>query len=217
MFSYAAEPDARRLASYFWWSTEGLRRGLYSPDFAGQVRDEDVATPLLNSLSEISDERDPLQRMLFLETRHFLADHNLNYTDRSGMAVGVEVRTPLLDIDIVQFAATIPAHLKQQGTIGKSVFKHAMAGHLPKDVIWRPKTGFGAPLRKWLQGELREQMEDLLSESSIRNRGLFEPRAVRNLAEMDRSGRVDGAYTLFALMCLELWFRSFVDRNGEIS
>jgi asparagine synthase (glutamine-hydrolysing) len=127
------------------------------------------------------------------------------------MAVGVEVRVPLLDPDLVALAARIDPALKQKGRIGKWIFKKAMEPHLPHDVIYRPKVGFGVPLRHWLRHELRPLTEELLSASSLRNRGIFDPRQVDLLREADRQGRVDGTYTLFSIMCMELWCRLFVD------
>jgi asparagine synthase (glutamine-hydrolysing) len=211
MFTHAGEDAERRLIAYFWWSPDRLRRNLYSADFAAQIGAADVAEPLHASLAEIPAERDPLQRMLFLETRHFLADHNLNYTDRAGMSAGVEVRVPLLDLDLIEFAAKIPASMKQRGSEGKSIFKEAMRGLLPHDVIYRPKSGFGAPLRRWLRNELRPMVEDTLAPAILRRRGFFDPRAVRTLIDDDRQGRIDGGYTIFALMCFELWCRRFID------
>jgi len=211
MFAYAAEDDDRRLVAYFWWSTDQLRRSLYSKAFGARVADVDTAGPLLESLARIPRERSPLQRMLYLEAKHFLADHNLNYTDRAGMAAGVEVRVPLLDVDLVEFATRVPSRLKQKGRVGKALFKHAMEPYLPRDVIYRPKSGFGAPLRRWLRHELRPMVEETLEAGSLRRRGVFEPEAVRRLIELDRAGRVDGSYTIFALMSFELWCRSFVD------
>lgn len=214
MFAHASEDADRRLVAYFWWSTEQLRRGLYSHGFAARLGDADTAAPLLESLGRIPAERDRLQRLLYLETKHFLADHNLNYTDRAGMAVGVEVRVPLLDLDLTQFATRIPAQYKQRGRIGKAVFKRAMEPYLPHSVIYREKTGFGAPLRRWMRNELRPMAEDTLSRETLGRRGIFDPAAVQRLLTMDRRGEVDGAYTLFALMTLELWCRRFLDPAG---
>ncbi len=204
-------PDAERLASYFLWSGEGLRRSLYSPRMAQAVRDFETLEPLKRSLERIPGEHDPLNRMLYLEARHFLADHNLNYTDKTSMASGVEVRVPLLDLELVDFAARIPPGMKQKGAIGKAIFKKAMEPHLPSEVIYRPKSGFGAPLRRWLHRELRPVVEDVLSPSSLRRRDLFDPVAVRRLVDLDQNGRVDGAYTIFSLICIELWCRMFID------
>jgi asparagine synthase (glutamine-hydrolysing) len=150
--------------------------------------------------------------MLYVEAKHFLADHTLNYTDRAGMAVGVEVRVPLLDVDLVRFATRLPAHHKQRGRVGKAIFKRAMEPFLPHDVIYRPKSGFGAPLRRWLRHELRAMVADTLDESAVRRRGFFDPAAVRRLIGLDGQGAVDGSYTIFALMCVELWCRRFLDR-----
>ena len=211
MFAHASESPDRRLASYFLWSTNDVRRSLYTTEFAEAVSTVDPVGRLLDSLRSIPDESDRLQRMLFLETKHFLADHNLNYTDRAGMAVGVEVRVPLLDIDLVRFAASVPSGLKQRGSVGKALFKQSMEPFLSRDVIYRSKSGFGAPLRRWLQVELRELVGDTLGSARFRQRGFFDAAAVQRLIENDRAGRIDGAYTIFALMCFEIWCRSFVD------
>jgi len=212
MLAYAGEEPDRRLVSYFWWSTEQVRRALYSPEFAARVQTTDTAAPLLRSLAAIPAEHDPLQRMLYLEARHFLADHNLNYTDRAGMAAGVEIRVPLLDLDVVRFATRVPSRMKQRGRVGKAIFKRAMEPYLPRDVIYRPKTGFGAPLRRWLRQELRATVDDALNGAALRHRGVFDPAGVRRLIDLDRTGAVDGSYTIFALLCFELWCRRFVDR-----
>jgi asparagine synthase (glutamine-hydrolysing) len=127
------------------------------------------------------------------------------------MAVGVEARVPLLDPDLVALATQLPVEFKQRGGTGKWIFKKAMEPLLPRDVIYRPKTGFGAPLRSWLHGRLRPQAEELLSPSALRRRGLFDPEAVARLAARDRRGEVDGSYTLFSMLCMEQWCRLFID------
>ena len=210
-FAYSDLASEDRLISYFYWTSDTVRRRLYTPEFSRMLGEVDTAEPLRESLRRIPDESDPLNRMLYLEGKHFLADHNLNYTDKMGMATGVEVRVPLLDLELVDFAVRIPPDLKQRGRVGKYIFKKAMEPYLPHDVIYRPKTGFGAPVRRWLSHELRELVDDVLSTDSLRRRGLFEPEAVQSLVRQDRKGAVDGAYTIFALICMELWCRMFVD------
>ena len=211
-FAHADAPPDRRLVSYFWWSDEALRRSLYAPSLSEALDGAETAAPLLATLDRIPRERSPLNRMLELECRHFLPDHNLAYTDKVGMAFGVEIRVPLLDLELVELAARIPPAFKQRGATGKAILKRAMEPELPHDVIYRPKTGFGVPLRRWLDHELRETVDDLLSTDTVARRGLFDPEAVRALIASDRAGRVDGAYTIFALLCLELWCRNFLDR-----
>ena len=202
------------LTSLFAWSLEHERRPLFSPALRRRLEGKDVCEPLARSLADIPRERDPLNRLLYLEGRHFLADHNLNYTDKMGMAAGVEVRVPLLDTDLIDFAARIPPRFKQRGRQGKYIFKRAMEPLLPREVIYRPKTGFGAPLRRWMRRELRTMVDDVLSEDALRRRGLFDPAAVRALIRRDRAGQVDGAYLVFSVLCVELWCRQFVDRRA---
>ena len=150
--------------------------------------------------------------MLYLEGKFFLADHNLNYVDKVSMANGVEVRVPFLDPELVALAARLPVDYKQRGSLSKWVLRKAMERYLPHDVIYRSKAGFGAPLRHWLRNELRPLVEDVLSRESLAQRGLFEPEAVRRLVALNAERKVDAAYSIFSMICIELWCRMFVDR-----
>ena len=207
-FQYAGLDGDARIASYFNWLEPGLADELLSPELRGQCTDEE---PLLASLAELPLDVPPLNRMLNLECRHFLADHNLNYTDKMCMAAGVEARVPLLDPDLVALAARLPVNFKQRGANGKWIFRKAMEGILPNNVIYRPKTGFGAPLRSWLHGPLKGLVDDVLAPGSLNRRGWFDPAAIHRLIAADRQGHVDGAYPIFAVLCTELWARMFVD------
>ena len=162
---------------------------------------------LNNSIHSSSD----LERMLGLEQRFFTTDHNLLYTDKMSMAAGVEVRVPLLSKDLIEFAYKLPDKYKQNGKVGKWILKKVMEQYLPKSIIYRPKTGFGVPLRRWLQNELKEFMEDLLSERAIKSRGVFNFQNIKKLREEDLNGKIDASYTIFSLMCLEIWFRQHLD------
>jgi asparagine synthase (glutamine-hydrolysing) len=88
-----------------------------------------------------------------------------------------------------------------------------MEPYLPREVIYRPKTGFGAPLRRWMRHELRELLGDYLSESSLKKRGLFNSSAVQQLIVDNDQGKVDASYTILSLLCIEIWCRAFIDIN----
>ncbi|MEB3200910.1 MAG: asparagine synthase-related protein [Synechococcaceae cyanobacterium] len=205
-----------RLVQAFRWARRDDLEPLYSPDFRAALQAAEVRAeaPLLEFLAGYPEVRDPLDRLLLLEQRFFLADHNLLYTDKMSMAVGVEVRVPFLDPELVAHAASLPATFKQRGACGKWVLKQAMAPLLPARVIHRPKAGFGAPLRRWLRGELRPLLQDLLSPASLARRGLFAPAPVQALIRADAEGLVDGSYTLLSLMCIELWCRHCLDAGS---
>jgi len=209
-FQYASYEGDRRLASYFYWLRPDLAEELLSSEFSRRLVHEE---PLVASLGELPDDVPRLNRMLYLECKHFLADHNLNYTDKLSMAAGVEVRVPLLDRELVALAARLPIQYKQRGAEGKWIFKKAMEGLLPREIIYRPKTGFGVPLRAWLRGPLKGAIRDILSPDSLRRRGWLNSEAVGRLLADNLSGRVDAAYPLFALLCIELWAQMFLDQH----
>lgn len=213
LFNGASLDGDARLANYFRWIDRKDLAALYTPEFRlalGTARSED---PMLEFLADLPSGTSRLERLLALEQRFFLTDHNLTYTDKMSMAVGVEVRVPFLDHDLVEFAARIPARFKQRGSCGKWVLKKAMEPYLPHDVIYRPKSGFGAPLRSWMRNELRDLLGDVLSPVNLHSRGLFQPNAVHQLIAANDCGRIDASYTLLSLLCIELWCLHFIDGN----
>ena len=92
-----------------------------------------------------------------------------------------------------------------------------MEPYLPRDVIYRPKSGFGAPLRRWLRVELRDWLRDTLSYEHLRARGLFDPHAVQRLIVANEEGKFDASFTLFSLACIEIWCRRFIDSSDSPS
>lgn len=202
-----------RLVNYFRWVQESDLKSLYSSDFLDQVQDCGATDPLKSFLSGVPASMRPLDRALMLDQRFFLADHNLLYTDKMSMAAGVEVRVPFLDLDLVRHAAGLPCWMKHRKGEGKWVLKKAMEPYLPSATIYRRKTGFGAPVRRWMRSDLREVLGDLLSTASVRRRGIFDAEAVQRLMMETYRGRVDGSYTLLAMLCVEIWCRRFIDRS----
>lgn len=200
-----------RLINYFRWTQEAEVLALYTPEVRSALQGGDAQAPMLDFLSGLPEGLSPLERALALEQRFFLADHNLIYGDKMSMATGLEVRVPFLDTDLVDFAASVPVQMKQRGREGKWVLKKAMEAYLPHDVIYRPKTGFGAPLRRWMRHELRDLLGDILGSDSLRRRGLFDPNAVQALVAANDTGKADASYTLLSLLCIELWCREFID------
>lgn len=213
LFNGASLDADERIANYFLWARESDLLSLYTSDVLVQLNAVRAIDHLLEFMASVPTNLSPLERMLLLEQRFFLADHNLIYTDKMSMAAGVEVRVPFLDLELVEFAARIPPQFKQRGSEGKWVLKKAMEPYLPRDVIYRPKTGFGAPLRRWMRKELRPLFEDLLSAESLNKRSIFDAGAVQKLMENNDSGRIDASYILLSILCTEIWCRKFIDMN----
>jgi asparagine synthase (glutamine-hydrolysing) len=204
-FQYADESEIDRLIGYFRWLPSGFSHSIFSDAVREEIKRNDPAEPMMEAIGALPKDTDPLRRMLHLDGRYFLVDQNLNYTDKMSMASGVEVRVPFLDTALAKFAASLPPKYLQRGGVSKWILRRALEPVLPQEVINRSKTGFGVPLRAWLQNELREEVSALLSESRLRRRGLFCPRAVSELVQLDRAGRLDATYVIFAIMCVETW------------
>jgi asparagine synthase (glutamine-hydrolysing) len=208
---YADRSSEERLIRYFTWAPEQTVLNLFQDDWQSLLRNHDPLSVMSGSLNRYTKDWEALNKMLFLDTRYFLADHNLNYTDKMGMACGVEIRVPLIDPDLVKLAFRIPGRLKQKGMTGKYIFKRAMEPYLPSDVIYRPKTGFVAPVREWMLGPLNEQIRSVLSRESLDRRGWFSHRAIEDLFDELKRGREDRHYLLLAVYMLEEWARLFID------
>jgi asparagine synthase (glutamine-hydrolysing) len=161
----------------------------------------------------LRDGDDSLSSLLYRDAKTFLPCLNLTYTDKMSMAASVEVRVPLLDDELVALAARIPSNLKLRWWRRKYIFKRSQEAILPREIIWRRKAGFGAPVRSWLVGELAPLVEDLLSESTLRSRGLVDASVVARLRAENAAGIADNSVRLYALLSLELWCRTFLDRS----
>jgi asparagine synthase (glutamine-hydrolysing) len=201
----------------------GLLLGLCEHDFlieamsfsdVGHLRhralmDESHAIPdYVTSLLSESGQHDLVTRLLHLEQNTFLPDHNLNYADKMAMRVGVEVRVPFVTPRLVDLAMSIPIQQKMTGRWSKDVLRRSQIGRLPRRVLYRSKQGFGLPLRAWLAGPGRELLYDTTSEAAIAGRGVFEAKEVAQLRSDFLEKRADAAFTLFAIMCVEIWCRT---------
>ncbi|SEF03282.1 asparagine synthase (glutamine-hydrolysing) [Rhizobiales bacterium GAS188] len=210
LLAVVSENGDRRITANFMWGAAGSVDNLLAPEVRAALADDDVEAPLAKMIAD-APSLPTIEKCLKLEKRFFLADHNLIYTDKMAMAAGVEVRVPFLDLDLLEFAATVPSIWKHRFMRPKWILKESQRPVLPANVIDRPKTGFGAPLRRWMKGEMQNLVEDLLSPAVISRRGLFDGAAVQEMLAKDRRGETDASYTLFSLMCIELWCRRFVD------
>jgi len=151
----------------------------------------------------------------YMLAQTFLAAHNFLYTDKSSMAASLEVRVPFTDLKMLELGARIPMEMQLKNGETKYVLKKALEGILPNNIIYRPKSGFGAPLRRWMRHDLRDTVRDVLAPERVRSRGLFSPEAVTRALDANEKGTQDNAYLIYALLNLEIWMQTFIDRAGE--
>ena len=160
-------------------------------------------------------ESDFLNQMLYVDSKIFMASLNLTYNDKMSMASSVEVRVPFLARELAEFVAwNVPPDLKLKRGLRpktKYIFREAMKGILPEEVLRQPKAGFGAPADYWLANDLKEMVDDLLSETRVRQRGLFRPEVVSKFVEEQRRGSQDWSMQVWQFLTLELWMQTFLD------
>ena len=150
------------------------------------------------------------------DTRVFLPEHNLTYSDKAAMAASIETRPPLADYRIVEKMFTLPPGQRIRGNVQKYLLKKASERYLPHEIVHRPKAPFNAPLRAWMRGPLAPMVDELLSESSLKARGFYHPPAVRALIANDRRGVEDNGMVIWTLLTTEIWFRTFLDCKASL-
>ncbi len=158
---------------------------------------------------------DGVERYLQRDIAHYLPNHNLLYTDKMGMAVGIEARVPLLDNRLVSLASEIPLNAKTTAKETKIPLRRATEGIVPSSVLNRSKAGFGLPYRGWLRNELADLWDDVSSEESVNRRGWFDYESVKTARVDAQEGRRDTYMLQWALLTLEIWARRFLDRRAE--
>jgi asparagine synthase (glutamine-hydrolysing) len=192
------------------WFTPADKQHLLTGDFLSTLGGHDPFAAFARQFDRTRG-LDHLSRITYVDLKTYLPNDILVKVDRMAMASSLEVRSPLLDHKVVEFAARVPAALKFRGTTSKYLLKRHLARTLPSSLVHRRKQGFAIPVGQWLRSELREIAHDLLLSERARRRGHFEVEAVRGLWDAHQAGRRDHAHRLWALMMLELWQRLFVD------
>ncbi|MDA0747447.1 MAG: asparagine synthase (glutamine-hydrolyzing) [bacterium] len=174
--------------------------------YTGAVPDE-LDDPLTERF-HASDADSDLNRLLDVDTGTLLAEDYLTKDDRMSMAASLELRVPFLDHTLVEFAASLPPGLKLRGLTTKYILKKSASDLLPKNILRRPKHGFEIPVASWLANELRGHVQDLILSPQALSRGLFTSKSLETLVQTHSSGHSNLSRQLWALMALELWFRT---------
>ena len=206
-FSEGLEGDWRQ--RHFRWMrflSDTAKSRLYSPDFMQPRFLEPLnRRPPFSHHFERSARFSGINRDLYLDLKTYLVDNILVKVDRMSMANSLEARVPLLDHRLVELAFSLPSSWKVKGSVTKWFFKQAMEGILPSGVIHRRKEGFSIPIKNWLQTDLRELMEEYLSERRLRESGLFEVREVRRMIDEHLARKQNHSHRLWALIQFNLW------------
>lgn len=209
-----AAPPADRYARWMVHFNAEQKAALCTPEFAAATGDTD-SLALLREAFTATDAEDPVEAAMAADVARYLPEDLLVKLDLATMAHSLEARCPFLDAEVVEFAARLPVRWKVWGTAKKVLLRRALRDLLPPEILGRPKQGFGVPIDVWFRGPLKDLAFDTLLSPRAADRGLFRPAAVRHLLEEHVSGRADRRYQLWNLLMLELWYRTFIDQDGD--
>jgi len=184
---------------------------LYSADFGTSLNPSLTLEPMLRLHSRVQG-LNTLDAMLYIDTKSWLPDDLLVKADKMTMANSLELRVPLLDHKVLEFAAALPTDLKVRGLTTKYLAKKALGRRVPKAILDRKKAGFPVPYELWLRKEMRDYLNDILFDRTTTNRGYFSTQAIRNLVARNDAR---GGYSkeIFSLVTLELWHRTFLEQT----
>lgn len=206
----AGQDFENRYLGFGTYFTDERKSRLYAENLRGEMRDFD-AYRYHKKYFEKCRAAAPLNRLLYVDFKTFMPALNLDTTDKTSMAANLEVRVPFLNHELVSLSEKIPSNLKIKGLKRKYILKKAAESLLPKEIIWRKKAGFGAPVRSWIRTNLKPMIDDLLSEETIKKRGLFNYAEIQKIIELNNSGKEDFNLQVFQLLNFEIWIREFLD------
>ncbi len=209
-FEALAEPRERRYARWVSHFHASLKAEICTEEFRRAAGGKD-SVDLLLAVYQASDAPDLIDATLDVDVNTYLPDDLLAKVDIATMAQGLEGRSPMLDHEFMEFCASLPSHMKLRGRTKKYIFKRAIRGLLPRQVIERPKMGFGVPLDHWFRHDLREMARDLLLSPRAVGRGYFRREIVQRLLDEHIRGVGHWHEQLWSLLMLELWHRTFID------
>jgi len=178
------------------------------PNPAGLVLGGFMPPNLLDDRSRWPRLADPVARMMALDGLTYMPDDILVKVDRASMAVSLETRAPFLDRDVVEFAWSLPMSMKLRDGRGKWLLRQLLDRHVPRELVERPKMGFGIPLDDWLRGPLRDWAEALLDETRLRREGFLQPEPIRETWKRHLAGQASFGYRLWSVLMFQAWLEA---------
>ncbi|MBN1464592.1 asparagine synthase (glutamine-hydrolyzing) [candidate division KSB1 bacterium] len=187
---------------------------LYSPEFSRSLHGYNSFGFIEEYFARVTS-REPLDQQEYVDIKSYLVDDILVKVDRMSMANSLEARVPFLDFRFVEFAATIPSHLRLKGKRTKHILKTCMQNELPLSIIERGKEGFSIPIKNWIKNELKPMMLESLSEKNVKEKGYFDPQFVKRLVSEHLKSRENHSHRLWALMVFHLWYDLYMKHGTK--
>jgi asparagine synthase (glutamine-hydrolysing) len=211
-----ADADERYVAKM----TRGLSEyytKVFCPSFLSELRHNSPVGSEVRSSLGIAGELDALSRRQFADIKNYLVGDILTKVDRASMLASLEVRAPLLDHQLAEFACTIPQHVKARGQEPKHILRVLAKKYLPREILSRPKMGFAVPIKRWINEEWFDLSQDLVVSERALGRGILNPSHPMRLLREHQSGLRDHSGAIWSLMVLEMWYREYIDKQPASS
>jgi asparagine synthase (glutamine-hydrolysing) len=208
--SVAHQPMTRRYDRWLGFFRRDAKERLYTGELRSTLA-ADAPDRWLGSLFDTVRDLDPAEAAMAVDVQSYLPYDLLVKVDITSMANSLEARSPFLDHEVMEFAASLPVSLKLRGGQAKHLLKRAFADLLPPENVHRRKMGFGVPVGEWFRGPLRELLEDALLSEQGRARGYFDPAVVAEMVREHLERRADHSFQLWNLLMLELWHREMLE------
>jgi asparagine synthase (glutamine-hydrolysing) len=210
LFALCQEDELTRFTNWFPLFNRDMKQELLADSYKRELPDIYSESVFAEHLAD-TDAVDPLNRMLYVDTKLWLPDDLLARGDKTAMAVSLEGRVPLLDHKLVEFAASLPPNLKLKGLTRKYLLKKVARKLLPTEIVDRKKQGFPIPFSVWFRREARSFVRDLLSPAVMKRRGFYNTSFVERLLDEHEAGTADHQLLIWGLLSVELWHRVFLD------
>jgi asparagine synthase (glutamine-hydrolysing) len=202
--------SADQFIGYHSWLPVEIAKDLFSKELKEQLKDYHPFTFYRTLLTNLTPHTDGLNKMLYLDMKAYLPDNNLLYMDKMGMSEGVEIRVPFLDNEVVEFSSTLPNLLKMKGLTTKYLVRQVAKKYLPEEIIRRSKTGFGAPVRSMIKQNSEAVLRIILNPVTNKNVEIFDPTKIKELISANEVGKIDGSYSILAILAILSWKNQFV-------
>jgi asparagine synthase (glutamine-hydrolysing) len=214
-FVRGAEFDPER--AHFYWRIifdENDKQELYTDMVRKKIAGLDTYEETYGRYFYESEVKNPIDRLLYADTRFYLPNDMLVKVDRMSMAHSLEVRVPFLDHELVEYMATVPASLKLKNYITrKYLLKRIIKNKLPRKIIHQKKQGFNIPIGLWIKTYLKDYVYQILSDEQIKEMGYFKRDAIYKLISDHISGRKDNGYQIWGLITLNMWWKKYIARD----
>ncbi|MFH0876011.1 MAG: asparagine synthase C-terminal domain-containing protein [archaeon] len=152
-----------------------------------------------------------IEKMSYIDIKTYLPDNNLYKTDSMSMLNSLEVRVPILDNDMIDFAASVPPNLKLNGITTKYLLKKSMSKFLPKDILYRKKQGFSIPMKLWINNELKYIVDESLSENNLNDKGFFSYDYAKKIVDEHKTNKKDNWHRIWSIVCFNSWHDRYID------